>query len=384
MHLSGTEDGSRVLFHALFALHCIVTILIDSMIPITGGMVRIARLLILLGLFVLIFLRREFMGTRYILLGAVLGIASVVTVIESGKEILLITALFILAARGEDFRDICRTYLLSAGGTVCLVVLLCLCGVLEDYTYPHGSAYAHGLGFEYYSTLPFLLFILQIVWMYVKADKVRWWELAVCTLANVVYYRLFTVRLTFLLGVLAILLYAAVVRLKLVDPASHWTMWIARMGYSALLVFVVWLSVAYNADSLSWQAWNTRLNNRIVMLHEAFLRYSLPVLGRRIEMVGQTFVINGGALARDYFYIDSGIGFSVFAFGILFTLLIVALYTYLYTAAGRTGDGMLYVWVSVLLLFTFMNNIWIDLAYNPLLLAVVPMLEKERILRSTT
>lgn len=378
------DEGTRrsALFHLLLAVHCSITILIDSMVPVTGTMVKCARAGILLGLLFLILFRHEYLGIRYIAFCTVTGVLFALAAVRSGGSVLLISALFILAAKGEDFREICRTYLVAAGGTVLVVVALCLVGILEDYTYPHGSAFAHGLGFEYYSTLPFLLFILQMVWMYVQQEKVRWWELAVCCAANVVYYRLFTVRLTFLLGILMVVMFVPMVKLKweIFNPARLWVKVIAGIAYGILLAVILYISAAYNPDSLSWLAWNTRFNNRLVMLHEAYQRYAIPLFGNKFEMVGQTFVINGGAMSRDYFYIDSGIGYSVFAYGLLFTIFIVLLLTYLYLSCAGTGDRMLYIWLSILLLFTFMNNIWIDLAYNPLLLAVVPVMEKQGIL----
>ena len=381
MRISGRKGWSEVLFHLLFSLHCIMTILIDTMIPVTGTAVKLVRVVILLGLMAVLFLNNEFLGIRYIFFGIFTGAVTLLAVFWSGQQVILITLLFILAARGLDFRKICFNYLISAGGITALTVLLCLCGVLEDYTYPHGADIAHSLGFGYYSTLPFLLFIFQLVWMYVRAERVSWTELAVMLAANYVFYKLFTVRLTFLLGVGAVFLFIVMIKLPIFDPSGALLKWAARLGYSALLGFILWLSVSYNAESTAWQTWNVRLNNRLLMLHEAFLRFPFSLKGNRFGMVGQAFVVNGGALNRDYFYIDSGMGYSVFAYGLLFTLLIVVFYTYLYTAAGRNRDRALYVWISVMLLFTFMNNIWIDLAYNPLLLAVVPMLEKEGLLR---
>ena len=60
---------------------------------------------------------------------------------------------------------------------------------------------------------PFFCLFFRMVWMYVQQEKVRWWS-SPCCAANVVYYRLFTVRLTFFLGILMIVMFIPMVKLK--------------------------------------------------------------------------------------------------------------------------------------------------------------------------
>ena len=76
-----------------------------------------------------------------------------------------------------------------------------------------------------------------------------------------------------------------------------------------------------------------------------------------------------------YFYIDSGFAYSLLGYGLIFTVIVVFLYTVLFRYSCFVNDKYLFVCITAVLFFTMINNTWVTLNYNPMLLFSLPALE---------
>jgi len=72
--------------------------------------------------------------------------------------------------------------------------------------------------------------------------------------------------------------------------------------------------------------------------------------------------------AQNYFYIDSGFFYSLIGYGILFTVIFLLIYSYLYEHSAKNNDKPLFIWLTCVLIFTLINNVWVSIATNPVLL----------------
>ena len=128
--------------------------------------------------------------------------------------------------------------------------------------------------------------------------------------------------------------------------------------------FIVMLQ--YNPEDANWVALDRMLHYRLSLMHEGYLRYPISLFGNRVEMTGYNALRT--VTQEEYFYVDSGFAYSILGYGLIFTLVAVALYSLLYVYSCRKNNKHLFAWLTCILLFTIMNNVWIDVYWNPALL----------------
>lgn len=76
----------------------------------------------------------------------------------------------------------------------------------------------------------------------------------------------------------------------------------------------------------------------------------------------------GNVSYTKYFYIDSGYIYAILGYGVLFTLVVIFMYSYLIYYATKRNDKNLFIWLIIVLVFTVVNNTWVSLAVNPVLM----------------
>ena len=71
---------------------------------------------------------------------------------------------------------------------------------------------------------------------------------------------------------------------------------------------------------------------------------------------------------KKYFYIDSGFVYAILGYGVVFTVIILLIYSILTRWAYLQKDSTMLVWLLAVMLFSVVNNTWIGITYNPALL----------------
>ena len=82
---------------------------------------------------------------------------------------------------------------------------------------------------------------------------------------------------------------------------------------------------------------------------------------------------------HNYFYIDSGYIYSILGYGMLFTITVIILYSILYEKSCKDNNKIIWIWLTATMIFTIVNNSWVTLPYNPLLIFIFTKSETKRI-----
>ena len=122
----------------------------------------------------------------------------------------------------------------------------------------------------------------------------------------------------------------------------------------------------YKPEDAAWVELDRMLHNRLHLMHIGYLRYPISLFGNHIDMNG--FSALRQVAPEEYFYIDSGFAYSLLGYGLIFSFVAVCLYSLLFVSSCRRNDKHLFAWLVCVLIFTMMNNVWIDVYYNPALL----------------
>ena len=94
------------------------------------------------------------------------------------------------------------------------------------------------------------------------------------------------------------------------------------------------------------------------MNYEAFQRYDLNLFGRLI------IPHEGGT----YFFLDAGYSYELFGCGIVFYIVILAMYSYMHYYACKTDNKPLFIWLTTLMVFGIVGDIWVGISYTAIIL----------------
>lgn len=359
-----TED---IIYLFLLFLYSYTAILDDSLLRLTPVINLLKWGISIAGLILFLYRNKGIPPVKKLVFASIVLAAFYIAAKATGRTYLIIYAVFIIIAEGCEPDKTVKTWLLSTVFALLTILFLCAIGVLTDHIYLYDSGRAcHCLGFGYYSTFPFLVLYSSIAYIYLKKDTVKIYHYALVVLVNLIMYRLTTLNLTFYLTFLFIALDYSLVKIKKVKLNQGPVMAVSSLLYPLGVLATSFMMAKYNPEAAGWTKLNTAMHGRPDLSHQAYLRYPLSLFGNRISMTGNSALRTTAPGA--YFYIDSGFAYSLLGYGLIFTLVVVALYSVLYLYSCRTNNKHLYAWLTCVLIFTMMNNVWVDVYYNPALL----------------
>ncbi len=364
---SSMRNKTDYVILALLSLYTYIGILDDTLLSLTS-VIRFLRWGIsIAGLLLFLYRNKGIPPIKKLFFSAAVLLVFSIAAKATGRTYLILYAVFIIAVEGIDSRRVVKAWVLSTVLALVTVLILCWTGVLTDYIYTYSSGRAgHCLGFSHYSSFPFLVFYCSIAFIYLLKDRVRLYHYVLAVLVNLLMYRLTTLNLTYYLTFIFLILDFLLVKLEKLDLNQKPFILLSGLLFPLGLLVTFLVTVKYNPGDARWLALNTMLHSRPGLMHQGFLRYPITLFGNPIKMLGHSALRTEAVGA--YFYIDSGFAYSLFGYGLIFTFLVVALYSCIYIYSCRTNNKHLFAWLTGVLLFTMMNNTWVDVYYNPALL----------------
>ena len=289
------------------------------------------------------------------------------------RTFLLVYMLLLLNARYSSFRKIVTTSFIATIISILFVIMCCKLGIITDLVYMRdGVENAHSYGFGHYSSISYFALYITLMWLYLRKRTIGWLEVAALTVFNYGIYYITTTRLSFYLALFVILMYIVIVKYGWIRISSKFIVFLSSIGFAAAFSVCILLHYVYDPSNAFLEKINQNLNNRLLMGKTAFDLYGLKLFGQSIEMVGIKSAVFGEG-NQEYFYIDSGYVYSLIGYGILFTIVLLTLYTMILRNTAKKEQGVLFIWAVTVMLFSISNNAWVSITYNPLLFyAVVP------------
>lgn len=361
------ETVSETVFLVLLSLYTYLAILDDSLLDLTLVVRILSRGIVIVGVILFFYRNRGLPPIRKLVFSAAVLAAFYIAAKASGRAYLIVYAVFLIAAEGADPDKTLKVWLLSTVLAILTISALCITGHLTDYILNFNQKGAvHCLGFSYYSTLPFLVFYCSIVYIYLKRDNVRLLHYAAVILVNLVLYHLTKLYLTFYLTFIFVALDGLLICLKRFNLKRKAVTVLSGLLFPLGITVTYLVMRFYKPEDATWVKLDHMLHSRMSLMHTGYLRYPITLFGNRIDMIGNSALrtLEPG----EYFYIDSGFAYSLLGYGLIFTFVAVCLYSLLCISSCRRNDKHLFAWLVCVLIFTMMNNVWVDVYYNPALL----------------
>lgn len=285
------------------------------------------------------------------------------------KYYLVAPCLLIFSAKDIPFRTILKTQYRTV---LCLLLFLLLAvstGLISDLHFSKKivlwgaeTVYmAHGLGFVYFSGFAYYVMLLLLLSMLLR-EQMSLFSVAIMLFISFTVYELCYTRIQ-IIGCLFIVIFFYVLKKWRLKFESRIWGFIAYIIYplffigSCLLPFMTF----YGSAEATAEDIDESVNGRMMLNTMAFSRYDINFLGNRIE-------IETGKRALDYFYIDSGYVYSLLGYGIIFSFILLLMYSTALYKAYKNGNIFVYFGLLFFMILNVFNDFFMQLNFNPLLL----------------
>ncbi len=378
MHVEKVKNipKDHVLFCAAFALFVFLR-LCENMIPIARALFYDRELNLIFKLLryaaygicvARIFYTSRFEKRRLLLfMGAAL--ICLIAARSSGEMGIFLYMFLFVAADGVGSETLIRMVMYIQGIVSCAVLLLAALGLFENYVKVEATRDRYFLGFSW-TTTPTILFLFMIwEFIYLHKGRLSLAQTAVMTAISLWLFGMTGTRFAFLVQLLTILFFTVFGRFLDAEPGK-----IPALFYR-LFPAVPWLFAGlaiagtcfYNRSSAVWLRLNTLLNNRLVLGQDAIREHGISLFGTPIKWYG--FSLEGSN--ELYNYVDSSYVRILLNYGVVFLLLLLAVYSYILYQAVKTRQFWL-GWILIFLLgFCITEPRLLDFTYNPFVLLCV-------------
>ena len=187
--------------------------------------------------------------------------------------------------------------------------------------------------------------------VYARKREVSWCELILELFISLFVYHYSTHRLVLYLNIIVLLMYIIIVKLKYIDISSKIVRFLSIVGFPICAAISFILAIFYNSENRVLNIINNALNGRLILGKTAFKRY-------HVKAFGQHIILHEGG---EYFYIDCGYIYALLAYGVVLFIIVMVLYTFIHWYSCRKNEKELFVWITAQMIYTMINNVWLDL-----------------------
>lgn len=285
---------------------------------------------------------------------------------------LLQLMLTVLAVRNVSFRKTAKAMF-----WFCLVMMLVV--ILGDrvgliYVEPmlEAKRIRYFLGFNYVSFAAIKFFNIAACGLYAYTDPqsvgkeskgrihgILWLFLILLFGANYWYYKMTDTNLIFFLICIMFVLYILCIKCNLNLFADNLLIrTLATIGFPLLCAFTYVVAKLYDERNPTWDRIDDWTHTRLYQMHKGVTRYGVHLFGQ---------VLKENANAADmskYFYIDSAYMKNLLKYGVVYTVLLMIVFSLMFRAAVRAGDRVMCIWLFCAAVYSLFNNNLTSLVSN--------------------
>lgn len=278
------------------------------------------------------------------------------------------SSMLIMAAYNVPFSHIVKSCIRVLTLVFAIVLVSVGLGVIEDRLYYRDvdnfeNGYAHDLGFRYYSYYAYLGMGLIQCCIYLWRKKISLVQILFLISLSYLFFLVSSTRLQLYACVAFIVAIFAIPYFPLKILHNKLLAIIAIIAYPVICVVLYFVSKYFILSIFydGYDALNKAMSNRLVLNEEAFMRYDVTLWGNILEF-------DTSARTQDFFYIDSGYLHVLLGDGLIFTVIILLLYSVLTYKLFRSRAYYLYLWVIIYAILNISNGFLVALLENPILL----------------
>ena len=361
------------LFFIGYSMKLIAAMWETTMFPQVGAI----RKFLIVGGFLVLLLKIVLYDTFTLnetLLVVLISIPLVIQYFVRGTDIIIHLFILVLAARGIDFKQILRVYILEVGAILFMAIFCSKLGVIENLRYWSDGHIRNSLGIIYCTDFAAHVFFLMLAYYYVRGEKLRWYEHAVSlAIAGITFY--FTRgKLDTACMVLTVVIFAAGNAIcnrkglnKVLEHTwcSAWQKigpWVMPVCAAAMFG----MTYFYDGEKKVLYFINNVITQRLYYGSSMLGKYGFSMFGQNIEMIG-----NGGSTVINYDgynFVDCSYIYLMLLYGLI--ILFVLIFAYVIAALIRREDIYFLYAIALVAINGMIAHHINDISYNPFVLAI--------------
>ncbi len=301
---------------------------------------------------------------RIWLIGALLGVATMVALQSDNKKVLFFT-LMIVASEGIAKERLLKAACIAQGITVGCVIFASLMGLTSNYLFDITTRTRHSLGFNWATIAPIMYFFWMLEYICLRQKRLLLIEIVLMEAVNYWFFDQTNSRMCFYLASLMLLCTAVLKGADYVRRVYRiryeWKgRWLIGLPFLCCIVSVA-LHVFYNPYNHLLKKINSILTKRLFYGKSAVDQYGIPLLGQPIKWIGN-------ADTGVYNYVDCSYMQILLEFGLVVLLLVVTAYTYLMLRSVKAKNLYFQMAIAFIVIFSITEPRLFQLAFNPFLI----------------
>ena len=199
---------------------------------------------------------------------------------------------------------------------------------------------------------------------YARRREVPWLVLVFFTAVQIWLYVNTDTSLPFVIGLLFLFLYAAVIKLRVIELRnSRLNRILSLLLFPVLAAVTYWLCLEYGNKNPLLKTLDKITHNRVSLAYKGIRDYGVHLFG--VQLVENTDSTKGA-----YFYIDSGYIKNLLNYGVIVLILILIYYSVILYAAIIERDKVLAIWLICIAFYSMFNNLLLSPTENGSMLAI--------------
>ena len=286
--------------------------------------------------------------------------------LHAGSYALLWMLLFIASAQGENIKSVLRVGLLTLTLGTILVCVLSIIGVLPNEVLLDTRAIRYSLGFKHPNMLAKNLVSISISLLMLRFESLSWKNLIYSAVIVLISYVLTASRTFTAVGIFALVLVVCARRWGrgVVAQRHSVTLAVIRVSLFVLIVIVSVVSMLWFNQDIPLFGWANRLlSERLRLAHEFYVVFPPTLWGNHQESMVLSGVSTGEA--QTSFLVDNAYAHLILAFGVIATLLFLALYFVALWDRGRGSVSVITLGLIICAVTGIGESCMFDCRFNP-------------------
>lgn len=276
--------------------------------------------------------------------------------------------IFIYSARNMDVVKIFRISYRISLFMLLFIILSSYIGIIQNYISYSATRERQYLGFRY-ALYPSSIFCnIVFLKVYLEKENISWLTLGALLIGNYVLFQYTDSRLTFILGLLLLIVSAMMKKISAIKRLALNRMFLGIFFLAAL--FSIYFTLNYNYLS-DWQAnLNEELGGRLALGYSTLKFYGYGLFGRQLSLVGNGLDEEGFLNTATYDYVDNLYVLILLKAGIIFLIIFLISMTIIMRKIYRRKDSYLYIIFILLALHGVIDDLILLPQYNSFWLVI--------------
>ena len=328
--------------------------------------VVIPVLLIVLYLSNIIFDRSYFILKKEVIKIVLFIVCTIVSIIHTS---MFTFGTLMLCADFTSIKKLAKTSALAIFWCTVIGIVACFrYAYVNDIILDRFGRQRHYFAFGHYAVWARQMLYAGILYFISKDNPITLPELGIFAVLQCAVYYYSTQRLTLRVAMLTVIVFAVFVKYRAVKIDNKIMSGLSAIAYPATMAFTLFLSLNYDEAIPFFSKLDSLLSTRIQLQSMMFDVFNVQLFAQKVKNVTDF-----------YMYIDSGYLYMLFAYGLVLTVLLLAVFSYMFWRSCKTNNTRLFAVLILTMAYLFVDNTPCDLTCSGVVLLFFPIVLKEHL-----